>query len=182
MISRVIDKIDADITWLQKKHGLCETIVSNDTTRTGKYLSKGEFENVANIDKWGAVSYWLIDGEVDSEREYLEESNEPFYRIGYDMVMRLFVKSNYFTKDSTCSKDDLYYKVMDSVTDFTSAERAAVGVRRCDIEFNGYSSSGNAVIEEDFGGTLQMPLNYHVISIKVRIEIVVHQRCLSDNC
>jgi len=185
MISKIIDTIDDDIDFITKKWGVVEVLTDGDTLKIGKYSSGGRWTNVANIDKYGSVTYWRLDGDVSSERLRGEDSDyvEPVYRTTYPMQLRVFVKHGSLDDDNKCSSDGLFYSIMKRINDISYADKSTDALGQIiNIDIAGYTADREVIMDEDYGEDSKVPFNYIVLSISVNIELQVNQFCLTDNC
>ena len=188
MLSSLITYLNTllDATGLfEKQYGITELVTKNDKTFPGEWCQdKGGYTSVSEIDKYDGVSYWRIDGDIDTENVESEiRVNSDIIRT-YPLRLVCIVRRNLLGANNTAyAYDKLSASVQKVFKDKQVAVRKEINAKGVTIEFGSVTHSVSTISEEEFAGVDQpITSDYVAVSMEIEIGIRLTKNCISDFC
>ena len=188
MIKATIEFINqklATLNYFEKSFGLCEVISKGDKTFPAEYVSKGEYKQINNFDKYNGVSYLRKNGDVSiSDETNTLQACGILSNINIPLTLIVVVPRNKLDCDDNYSEDVIAQTIMKELLTKGGELKTVLKARNARLQVDGYSTNSLAIISGEYSNYPKKDINYKYayLSLDISVLATVTHDCLTQDC
>lgn len=188
MIKASIEYINsklAVLNYFEKSFGLCEIITKGDKSFPAEYISKGEYKQVNNFDKYNGVSYLRKRGDITlSDAEDSLVSCSTLNSVGIPLRLVVVIPRKKLDCDDNYSEDIIAQTLMRELLTKSPDLKVALNARTARIQIDSYSTDSLSILNEEYSNYPKKDINYKYayLALDITVTALVTQDCLTRDC